>query len=95
MKAKDVGPSVEGVCEQLSRSRLLAADEVQHLEQRWRQEAREPGELGAFARWLVANQFVTEFQVAMLLHGHAGHLFAEADPEWEDVSEITIPASLP
>jgi serine/threonine protein kinase len=75
MKETRVESTVEGFCELLGRSRLLAAEDVLLLEQRWRREAREPADLGAFTKWVVANEYATEFQVAMLLHGHAAHLF--------------------
>jgi eukaryotic-like serine/threonine-protein kinase len=66
--------SIGNFCELLGRSRLLAGDEVRLIEQRWRREAGHPDDLGAFTRWLAANQYATEFQVAMLLHGHFAHL---------------------
>lgn len=74
MKDKAAVSSVIELCELLSRSRLLAAADVQQLEQRWRKEAREPADLGEFARWLEANQYVTGFQVNMLQRGHAARL---------------------
>jgi serine/threonine protein kinase len=66
--------SVEGFCELLGRSRLLAGDEVLLVEQRWHREADEPADLGRFTSWLVANQYATDFQVAMILHGHGAQL---------------------
>lgn len=68
-------PSVAGIANLLIRSRLLSAEEVQHLQQRWQQEANDDSNLDRFAKWLVANQYVTEYQAAMLLHGHAEHFF--------------------
>jgi serine/threonine protein kinase len=74
MTAKRDVASVEGLCEQLARSRLLAAEEARSLGPRWRREARGPADLVSFTRWLVANQYATEFQVAMLLQGHGAQL---------------------
>jgi serine/threonine protein kinase len=68
--------SVETVCAQLARSRLLSADEVLALRQRWFAEAGESAfDLDRFAQWLVANQYVTDYQARMLLRGHADHFF--------------------
>jgi len=75
MKEKAAVSSVAGLCELLGRSRLLAAADVQQLEQRWRKEARVPADLGEFSRWLAANQYATDFQVNMLLRGHVARLF--------------------
>ena len=69
-------PTVENFCNLLSRSRLLSPDEVLALRERWGQEAPErPSDPERFARWLVANRSVTEFQAAALLRGHAGPFF--------------------
>jgi serine/threonine protein kinase len=75
MKEKAAVSSVAGLCELLGRSRLLAAADMQQLEQRWRKEAREQADLGEFTRWLAANQYATDFQVNMLLRGHVSRLF--------------------
>lgn len=73
MKEKHV-ESIGTFCELLNRSRLLAPGDVLSLEQRWFREAAQPADLRTFASWLVANQYATDFQVAMLLHGHFAHL---------------------
>jgi serine/threonine protein kinase len=77
MKARHQHISVEIMCERLIRSRLLAPDEVKVLEHRWQQESREPANSGRFSKWLVSNQYVTEFQVMLLIHGHADHFFLD------------------
>lgn len=74
-REKRLVASVPGLCALLGSSRLLTADEVAGLEQRWRREVHNPGDLEQFTRWLVANQYATDFQVAMLLRGHASSLF--------------------
>jgi serine/threonine protein kinase len=68
-------PSVENLCSALGRSRLLSADEVQALQQRWLRDPGSPDDLEQFTRWLVAGRYVTEFQAALLVHGHAEHFF--------------------
>jgi eukaryotic-like serine/threonine-protein kinase len=75
MKTTRPEASVPGTWELLRQSRLLTAEEVRALEERWRREARDPASLGELARWLTANQCATEYQVAMLLHGHADRFF--------------------
>jgi serine/threonine protein kinase len=59
----------------LWRSRLLTPEEAEELERRWRQDTADPADLSAFTHWLVLHQFATDFQILMLLHGHADYLF--------------------
>jgi serine/threonine protein kinase len=69
--------SVEALCNLLGRSRLVSAEEVRALRQRWLAEAP-AGQAGAvvpFAKWLVANAPVTDYQAGMLLRGHADRFF--------------------
>jgi len=68
--------SVENVCGLLIRSRLLNPDGVKTMYQRWQSEAKEhAGNLGQFTRWLVAKQYVTEFQATLVAKGHADDFF--------------------
>jgi serine/threonine protein kinase len=68
--------SVEGLCNLLIGSRLLAADEVRQLHPRWQQQAGgAAGDAEAFRRWLVDGEHLTEFQMSQLLRGHADHIF--------------------
>jgi serine/threonine protein kinase len=68
--------SVETVCNLLARSRLLAPDEVKRLYQGWQREAGgKIKDVGEFGKWMVARQFVTQFQADGLLRGHADHFF--------------------
>src|SRR5262245_38405203 len=67
--------SVQQVCEALVRSRLLSADEAEALWQRWGEEAKDPADLGRFTKWLVANEFVTPYQAALLAQGRADSFF--------------------
>ncbi|HEV3261933.1 MAG TPA: serine/threonine-protein kinase [Gemmataceae bacterium] len=68
-------PSVESLCNLLARSRLLPADGIRAIYQRWRGEAKDPANVAQFSKWLVAGQHVTEYQVGLLLLGHADHFF--------------------
>jgi serine/threonine protein kinase len=67
--------SIEGLCRLLVRSRLLTAEEIESLVQRWRRQAGEPDDLAEFARWLVAGSLVTEYQMGRLRRGHADNFF--------------------
>jgi eukaryotic-like serine/threonine-protein kinase len=68
--------SVESLCNLLARSKLLAANDVRALRQRWLTEAGKTlNNLGAFANWLVANQYVTDYQSKLLLRGKAERFF--------------------
>lgn len=68
--------SVENMCNLLIRSRLLQAPDVQLMHRRWRLEAREASnDVPKFTKWLVNNQYVTDFQAQSLARGHADHFF--------------------
>src|SRR5262245_53139766 len=69
-------PTVESFCNTLARSRLLGPEEIRSLRQRWLREAQDPNpDLAHFTRWLVANRYVTEYQVGVLGRGHGSQLF--------------------
>src|SRR5262245_55950131 len=68
--------SVENVCGLLIRSRLLTPEAVKALYQHWLGEARErAADVGRFTKWLVANQFVTEYQANLVSQGFADDFF--------------------
>jgi tRNA A-37 threonylcarbamoyl transferase component Bud32 len=67
--------SVEAVCNLLSRSRLLTAEQVRALYQRWRAEAKSADDVAAFGQWLVAREYLTEFQAGLVMRGKVDHLF--------------------
>lgn len=68
--------SVESLCNLLARSRLLQAHDVHTLHRRWRMEAKEAaGDRDAFARWLVANEYITDYQASILLRGFTENFF--------------------
>ncbi len=61
----------------LLRSRLLSADDARALFARWNEEARAPDNVAEFAKWMVANRHVTEYQAALLARGHADSFFLD------------------
>src|SRR5262249_48735499 len=68
--------TVENVCGLLIRSKLLTPDDVKAMYQRWQTEARDAASnLAVFARWLVGNQYVTEYQASLVSRGHADSFF--------------------
>jgi eukaryotic-like serine/threonine-protein kinase len=68
--------SVENVCGLLIRSKLLTSDGVKTMYQRWLGDAKEhANNLGHFTRWLVAKQYVTEYQATLVAKGHADDFF--------------------
>ena len=75
MKSRSERISVARIAELLQRSRLLTGDEVEALQLRWHGESAVAEDLAAFTRWLVANRYATEFQVALLLHDKFDQFF--------------------
>src|SRR5260370_30502673 len=68
--------SVENVCGLLIRSKLLSPDDVKAMYQRWVGEAKaQAPHLGHFTRWLVAKQYVTEYQATLVAKGLADDFF--------------------
>src|SRR5207248_1550552 len=68
--------TVQNVYGLLIRSKLLSLDECKDLFTRWNQEAKDNAtNLGMFARWVVANKFLTEYQATLLARGHAEGFF--------------------
>jgi serine/threonine protein kinase len=67
--------NVEDFCALLIRSRLHAVDAVKAIYARWQAVAIEPDSLAMFQAWLVARQFVTEYQMTLLGSGHTDNFF--------------------
>jgi serine/threonine protein kinase len=68
--------TVENVCGLLIGSKLLAPEEVKTIYQRWQSEAGDAAtDLTQFTRWLVVNQYVTEYQAALVAKGHSDGFF--------------------
>src|SRR6266850_2180569 len=68
--------TVEALCNQLAKNRLLEPEVVRGARQRWRGEAGAAADDTAkFAKWLIAAGLVTDFQLGMLTRGFADLLF--------------------
>ncbi len=68
--------SVESICNLLVRSRLLAPSNIRDLHQRWKAEAgAAAGDVNRFSKWLVAKNYVTEYQCGLLMRGKSDHFF--------------------
>jgi serine/threonine protein kinase len=68
--------SVQNVYGLLIRSRLMGADESRAMFDRWQAEAKDgAGNVAEFARWMVANRYLTEYQATLLARGHAEGFF--------------------
>jgi serine/threonine protein kinase len=68
--------SVEGLCNQMARSRLLDPTTVRSLRQRWRREAGPAADdADKFASWLIANRQLTDFQLGLLTRGFGDMVF--------------------
>src|SRR4051794_32197763 len=68
--------TVQNVCGLLIKSKLLTADDVKLLYERWRKEAGDVADsLAAFTRWLVARQYVTAYQAALVAKGQTDSFF--------------------
>src|SRR6516162_916701 len=68
--------SIDGFCNLLVRSKLVSAEEVGALRERWLREggmfADDPAK---FRKWLVAARYLTEYQAALLSSGHIERFF--------------------
>jgi serine/threonine protein kinase len=68
--------SVQNVFGLIIRSKLLSADEARAMFERWQAEAKDKADnVAEFARWMVANQYLTEYQATLLARGHADCFF--------------------
>jgi serine/threonine protein kinase len=60
----------------LLRSKLLSLEEAKAMLARWNQEAGEnASNTVAFAAWMVAKKYLTEYQTTLLARGHADNFF--------------------
>src|SRR5262245_2969263 len=72
----DLDLTVQNVYGLLIRSKLLSLDVCKEMYARWNQEAKDQaGNLSAFAKWVVANRYLTDYQAALLARGHADGFF--------------------
>jgi serine/threonine protein kinase len=68
--------SVENLCGLLIRSQLLSPAEMKAMYQRWKADGAEhAASVQHFSRWLVAREYLTEYQAGLLLKGHTEGYF--------------------
>jgi eukaryotic-like serine/threonine-protein kinase len=67
--------SVQNLYGLLVRSKLLTTSDAQAMIERWHSAGKEPSNIDLFARWMVANGYVTEYQASLLARGHAEGFF--------------------
>jgi len=61
----------QNLCGFLVRSRLMTPEGMRDMFQRWLADAREnAANLAQFTKWLVAHEYVTDYQAALLAKGH-------------------------
>jgi len=67
--------TVDDLTAALVRGRIFSAEEMQSLLHLWRQAAKgRAGDTAQLGRWLVANQYMTEYQIGVALRGRAQSL---------------------
>lgn len=67
-------PTVENLCNQLAKHRLLEIDVIKNVRNRWRGESAQADNVPEFRKWLVKNTSLTDFQLEMLDRGFADFL---------------------
>jgi eukaryotic-like serine/threonine-protein kinase len=68
--------TLDNLCEHLTRSRLLAPQEVEAARRRWEETADDKGTSSSqFARWLIRENLLTEYQASLLSKGHVDDFF--------------------
>jgi serine/threonine protein kinase len=68
--------TVENLCGFLIRSKLMTPEEMRAMYQRWQAESKENvGSMPHFLKWLVAQQYVTEYQATLLQKGQADDFY--------------------
>lgn len=68
--------SVESLCNLLVRSRLLPPSGIRVIHQKWKAEAGSAvADVSRFAKWLVANRHLTEYQCNLLMRGKVDNFF--------------------
>jgi serine/threonine protein kinase len=69
--------TVENICGLIIRSRLLPRDAVKRVYRRWLGETKDAADLGQFVRWLVAQQYLSEYQAGQISRGRADGFFLD------------------
>src|SRR6478672_11194946 len=71
--------SVREYCGLLERSKLIAADDIEGLHKKWRDESRgADDQVEQFRKFLVARRVLTEYQAALIQRGRADNFFLGA-----------------
>ena len=67
---------VENLCGFLIRSKLMTPDEMLAMRQRWQTEAKDNAtQTPLFVKWLIAQNYVTEYQASLLARGHVDDFY--------------------
>src|SRR5262245_26764589 len=53
----------------------MTPDEMLAMRNRWNAEAKDPGNVPAFVKWLIAKNYATEYQALLLSKGHVEDFF--------------------
>jgi serine/threonine protein kinase len=62
-------PNINGL---FMRSKLLTPEEVNAIHQRWKVEGKDRvGSMRHYLKWIVANNYLTEYQASLISRGHA------------------------
>jgi serine/threonine protein kinase len=67
--------TVDQFLQLLTRSRLVLPEEVGNLRQQWAEIATPASDATHLGKWLVEQQWITEYQAQSLLRGRADHFF--------------------
>lgn len=67
--------SIPSLCERLVQSKLISPGRLEGLMDLWRTEASDSTSIHRFCKWLRKREYVTEYQLAMLIQGHLEHFF--------------------
>lgn len=72
----DMDLTVQNIYGLVIRSQLLSLADARSMFDRWQKEAKDhAGNVGKFVKWMVANQYLTEYQASLLARGHADCFF--------------------
>jgi serine/threonine protein kinase len=67
--------SVQNIFGLLLRSRLMPVDDARKMYDRWMADSKNTADTGGFAKWMVANRYLTEYQASLLARGHADNFY--------------------
>jgi serine/threonine protein kinase len=67
--------TVDEFCQLIVQSRLHSANSVMEIRKRWLMTARTPGDVSAFARWLIDTDHLTSHQATLIGRGQVSNFF--------------------